>query len=125
MSEKLGFVFGLFLFMVVILPFGVNVWYINLQSDHFYSLTNEIQKLMNQEGGASENVLSRTSALEGKGFNVQFLDKNSNEVVGIKNPGETIHIQYHYQFKNIYGKKVVLDATNSVLIQKRRSVLKE
>ncbi|MDF2558073.1 MAG: hypothetical protein K0R71_1901 [Bacillales bacterium] len=121
MSEKLGFVFGLFIFFVFIIPFGMNMWYLNLQSDHFMKITNEIHKLTNQEGGATNKVIAETSFLEKKGFTISFKDANNNEVIGACNPGDTIYIIYSYKFKNVYGNIVELKSSNSVLIQKRRS----
>lgn len=122
MSEKLGFVFGLFIFFILILPFGANIWYLNLQSDLFMKMTSEIQKLTNQEGGATENVLATAVALEDKGMTILFKDANNEDVIGACDPGETINLIYSYKFKNIYGKLLELNTSNSVLIQKRRSV---
>lgn len=122
MSEKLGFVFGLFIFFILILPFGVNIWYLNLQSDLFMKMTSEVQKLTNQEGGATENVLATADALEDKGMTILFKDTNNENVIGACDPGEIIHLYYSYKFKNIYGKLLELNTSNSVLIEKRRSV---
>jgi hypothetical protein len=122
MSEKLGFVFGLFIFFILILPFGANIWYLNLQSDLFMKMTSEIQKLTNQEGGATENVLAAADALEDKGMTILFKDTYNADVIGARDPGDTIHLIYSYKFKNIYGKLLELNTSNSVLIQKRRSV---
>ena len=121
MSEKLGFVFGLFIFFILIIPFGLNMWYLNLQSDNFLKISNEIQKLTNADGGPTNKVLAFVNDLENKGMEIQFKDMNNKNVEGAREPGETIVMNYSYKFKNIYGKIVELNTSNSVLIQKRRS----
>lgn len=121
MSEKLGFVFSLFIFFILIIPFGLNVWYLNLQSDHFMKITNEVQKIVNQEGGATIKVLSLAHELDKKDIKVFLKDTNNKDILGACNPGETVYLTYSYKFKNVYGKIIEFRTSNSVLILKRRS----
>ncbi|MEG0258568.1 MAG: hypothetical protein RR595_09485 [Lysinibacillus sp.] len=114
MSELKSAVFGMALFVGVIIPFLLMIGIDALHQHAFLKTTAEVSELVKEEGGVSNHVKSVTKNLEKSGYNITY---SKPSVVQF---GEEIVIRYQYQYRGVWEKKK-LDTRNKVVVKKRSS----
>ncbi|TES47181.1 hypothetical protein E2L07_19250 [Halalkalibacterium halodurans] len=78
MGEKTGFLFCLVLSLVFIVPFMLDITYSSIKGNQFLHVSDEIHKLVGEEGGVSERV--RNKVVYGK-IKVQSFAKEKCRVL--------------------------------------------
>lgn len=72
MGEKAGFIAVLFLFFILIVPFGFYIFEEQVKMNRLLSFSIEMQQLLEAEGEVSNNVNSVVSSAASNGIIVNF-----------------------------------------------------
>lgn len=120
MGEKTGFLFCLVLSLVFIVPFMLDITYSSIKGNQFLHVSDEIHKLVGEEGGVSERVRNKVKELENSNLYVKFENANTGETISSVVPvGTKINIKYEYEFTSVFGTTENMSTTKSVTINKR------
>lgn len=120
MSEKLGFLLTMFLFSIFIIPFLLHIYIMNIRTDQFNKVTNEITQLVKENGGYTEEVGEVVSAIVPEASEEGTLTFSAVPSVTGKQPaGETVDMAYTATWTSFYGIEVVLETEGNAKIERR------
>lgn len=83
MGEKAGFLAVMFLFFILVLPFGFKVFEEQTKMNHLLSFSIEMQQLLEAEGEITSHVQSVVRSAASKGINVRFSEVDTTNKMKI------------------------------------------
>lgn len=110
-GEIKGTLFSIVLLVGIVIPGLLSLGIDALHNQKFMKTTAEIADLVEREGGVTGAVTSAVSGLDN--FSISF------STGGLAEYGETIHIDYHYTYRNVFGEKT-LTTSNKVFNMHRK-----
>lgn len=118
MGEMKGFIFSTAMFIALIVPFFLTITVGSIHQQGFMKVTTEFREIVKEEGGVTNNVNYVKQELNKKGYTITLKDTNGKVINGKANVGDTIIIDYRYQYQDVKGPQT-LQTQNSVIVTRR------
>lgn len=98
-----GALLAMALFTGIIIPIFLTVALGGLHQFSFMKMTTEVGEIVKEEGGVTDRVTNVVGELEERNYVITFKDEDGNAVVGKKQFGDRITIDYEYKYRNPKG----------------------
>lgn len=119
MGEKKGLIFTMFILAVFLLPLGIEIFKVNMVTEHFTKATNQVTQLIKVEGGKTKKVEEMVGNLTiggGKGNTLLVTTNYSGDDTGKADVGSTITINYSYEHDLTFYATTTMTLTSSTTI---------
>lgn len=111
----MGLLFSIAVFVMGLLPMGIDIFTFNVASSQFLNATTEMQQIVTEEGGITDRVhyIADSSTIK-----YTFKNEAGSLVDGIQDVGDVIYIDYQYDYKGIYTNDS-LKTSNTIRVSRR------